>query len=82
MRFFFSGGTLTPPKSQIFNSILEKSLLNKKCVFLHLNQALNLQNVKKCILGGVLPKNVMVGPACLTKPPMTDLNMRHMFSLL
>ena len=34
-------------KSQNFNFILEKNLLNKKVVFLHINLALNTQNCQK-----------------------------------
>ena len=42
---------------KIFNFILEKSLFNKKGVFLHLNLELNFQNRKKCILGVFWPEN-------------------------
>ena len=49
--FFSQGSPLMRKEVNIFNFILEKSLFNKKGVFLHLNLKINFQNWKKCILG-------------------------------
>ena len=70
-----------PPKNQNFNFTLEKSLLNKKDVFLHINLALKPQKCKQINFSGCFGLKTSYLRICasrclLSKPPVTDVCMQ------